>query len=48
MITDEQAKVNQEAIDLIYEYCDLDGHFIDPKGLLKYLFCQGYRIVKDV
>lgn len=48
MITDEDAKVNQEAIDLMYEYFDSNSknYYADAKEVLKYLFNRGYKVTK--
>ena len=46
-LTDEQLKVNQEAIDIIDPYMDsedLDAFYIDSKELLKLLWNHGYKI----
>ena len=49
MTDNEQAKVNQEAINLIYEYCDSNSknYYVDAKELLKYLYNRGYIIKKN-
>jgi hypothetical protein len=43
----EQLRVNQIAIDLIYEYYDSENLYdsVDAKGILKYLWNKGLKVV---
>jgi len=49
MITDEQLKLNQIFVDLIYQYDDLyedEPELKHPKGLMKYIWNAGYALQK--
>ena len=46
----KQLQLNQKFINLGYEYIDseigLSNYYFDPKGLMKFLWNKGYRIVE--
>lgn len=47
-ISDHDAKVNQEAIDIIENHLDTDGpnYYLDAKSLIKLLYYRGYKVVR--
>lgn len=45
-LDEEQLKLNQDFIDLVYEYCDdnSSNYYVDAKELLKYMWNRGFKI----